>query len=237
MASKFKSRSTESELMDMPIEDKAELFLNLKELEFINKLTGGPALGFLAIKKILAPEKNEIHIVDIGFGAGDMLNYILKHADELPCPVRLTGIDIMPEAREYALIAHPELFSKVKFETCDYRDWFEKGNKADLIIASLFCHHLKNGELIDFFKHIRMNASKGAIINDLARSPIAYYGIKIPTWLFSKSRFTKNDAPLSVLRGFKRNELEGFLHQAGILNHTVEWKWAFRYLISISNNG
>ena len=43
---KFDNRSTELELMDGEIENKSELFLNLRELEFINTLTGGPALVF-----------------------------------------------------------------------------------------------------------------------------------------------------------------------------------------------
>ncbi len=237
MGNKFESRSQEEELMDLPIEAKEELFLNLRELELINKLTGGPSLGFSAIKKILANQTREIHIVDVGFGAGDMLQYIVDHADQLPCPVRLTGVDLLEEASEYAKYNHPELSAKVKFETCDYRDWFAKGNKADLIIASLFCHHLPDDGICEFFQYIKTRASIGGIINDLARSPIAYYGIKIPTQLFSRSRFTKNDAPLSVLRGFKRKELEALLVRAGIKNYSLEWKWAFRYLITINCNG
>lgn len=236
MNSRFDKRSAELELMDLYIEQKEELFLNLQELELINKLTGGPALGFKAIKKMLANEKREIHIVDIGFGAGDMLQYLLKYAGELPCPIRLTGIDLLPEAVEYAQKTHPQLGAKVNFEVCDYRDWFAKGNKADLVIASLFCHHLSNEEVTGFFENIRLHASIGGVINDLARSPIAYYGIKIPTWLFSRSRFTKNDAPLSVLRGFTRKELKLLLQNAGIKNYSLEWKWAFRYLISIRND-
>ncbi|HET6244116.1 MAG: methyltransferase domain-containing protein [Bacteroidetes bacterium] len=236
MGNRFNRRSGESELMDLPNELKEDLFINLKELELINKLTGGPSLVFSAIKKMLANETREVHIVDIGFGAGDMLQYLLDHAEKLPFPIRLTGVDLLPEAAEYAKKTHPGLCEKVNFETCDYRDWFSAGNKPDLIIASLFCHHLTDHEITGFFADIKSNATIGGVINDLVRSPIAYYGIKIPTQLFSKSRFTKNDAPLSVLRGFKRNELEALLKNAGIKNYSLEWKWAFRYLISIRNN-
>ncbi len=236
MDNRFKNRSYEAELMDLPIELKEDLFTNLKELELINKLTGGPSLVFSAIKKMLANQTREVHIVDIGFGAGDMLKYLLEHSKELPCPIRLTGVDLLPETTEYALKTHPKLDGKVTFETCDFHDWFSAGNKPDLIIASLFCHHLKEEQIIDFFKHIKSHAAIGGAINDLNRSPIAYYGIKIPTQLFSKSRFTKNDAPLSVLKGFKRKELKALLEKAGIKNYSLEWKWAFRYLISIRNN-
>jgi len=41
----------------------------------------------------------------------------------------------------------------------------------------------------------------------------------------------KNDAPLSVKRGFKKNELIALLEKAGFKNYTVQWSWAFRFII------
>jgi hypothetical protein len=43
----------------------------------------------------------------------------------------------------------------------------------------------------------------------------------------------KNDAPLSVLRGFKKKELEEVLKKAGITDYSIHWKWAFRWLIIV----
>jgi len=223
--------------MDLPFDKKEDLFENLEELEIINKLTGGPALSFAAIKDILQNKTQEIHIVDIGFGAGDLLVYILKNKHKLKCKIKLTAIDLLPQAKEYALLNHPELKENVTFVVCDYRHWFINGNKADLVVASLFCHHLNDEQLVEFFEYIKNNCTIGAVINDLARSPIAYFGIKFPTQLFSKSRFTKNDAPLSVLRGFKKSELNNLLHKAQIKNYTLKWKWAYRYLLTIKNDG
>ena len=223
--------------MDLPFDKKEDLFENLKELEIINKLTGGPALSFAALTTILENKTQEIHIVDIGFGAGDLLVYILKNKHKLKCKIKLTAIDLLPQAKEYALLNHPELKENVTFEVCDYRQWFKNGNKADLVVASLFCHHLTDEQLVEFFENIKNNCTIGAVINDLARSPIAYFGIKLPTQLFSKSRFTKNDAPLSVLRGFKKPELNYLLKKAQIKNYTLKWKWAYRYLLTIKNNG
>jgi hypothetical protein len=49
--------------------------------------------------------------------------------------------------------------------------------------------------------------------------------------MFSKSDLVKNDAPVSVLRGFKKMEWKNLLQKAGINNYSVKWKWAFRFLI------
>lgn len=229
----YKSRSTQLELMDSEITDKQELFTNLKELEIINKLTGGPKLGFKQILKMLEGRNSEVHIVDIGFGAGDMLIYILNNANKLPCSVKLTGVDLMPETLEYIHKFHPEIHNNVNLEICDYKDWFASGNNADIVTANLFCHHLSDLELKMFFENVEKNVNIGAVFNDLHRHPIAYVSIEFFTYIFSKSKFTKNDAPLSVLRGFKKLELENILNNAGIIKYSIKWKWAFRYLICI----
>lgn len=230
----FSTRSTQDEMMDQPIEDKEVLFRNLKELEFINRFTGGPVHGFEAIRHMIPEGTREIHIADIGYGAGDMLAYILKHADRLPCNVRLTGVDLMPEALEYIERAHPSLPEHVTFETCDYRDWFAQGHKPDIVHAGLFCHHLRDQQLITFLRQAYKHSKLGIIINDLERSPVAYYNIKVLTQLFSTSAFTQNDAPLSVLRGFKKKEWHEYLRESGIPDYNIQWKWAFRHLITIS---
>jgi 2-polyprenyl-3-methyl-5-hydroxy-6-metoxy-1,4-benzoquinol methylase len=235
MSIDFKKRSNELELMDLPIERKEDLFINLDELNFINRYTGGPAVSFEAIKNLLKNQKEEVHIVDIGFGGGDMLNYIVKHQKEFSCPIKLTGIDLMPEAKEYTLKKYPDLKNQVQFEICNYKEWVKKGGKADVVTAGLFCHHLTDDELIEFFKNINSLASIGCIINDLHRSPVAFYFIKMATMLFSKSRFTKNDAPLSVLRSFSKNDLKTLLHQANVKNYRLQWKWAFRFLLCINS--
>ena len=231
----FSSRSSELELMDLPIERKEDLFINLDELNFINQFTGGPSVTFSALKKLLQNQKEEVQIVDIGFGGGDMLNYIFQRKHELACPVKLIGIDLMPEAKEYTLSKYPHLTNQVILEVCDYKDWFKNGGKADVITAGLFCHHLPDNELITFFSQVKSHARLGSVINDLHRSPIAYYFIKLATQLFSKSRFTKNDAPLSVLRSFSRKDLELLLLKAEVKKYKIQWKWAFRFLLSINS--
>lgn len=76
------------------------------------------------------------------------------------------------------------------------------------------------------------NSTTGFFINDLQRHPLAYYSIKWITSLFSKSYLVKNDAPLSVARGFTKKEWIEIFRSAGISNFSIKWKWAFRYLIT-----
>ena len=108
--------------------------------------------------------------------------------------------------------------------------------KPDILFSSLFCHHFKEDELILQLQWMQQNSKLGFFINDLQRNTIAYYAIKLLTGLFSKSYLVKHDAPLSVARGFIRKEWKELLNSAGIYNYTLQWKWAFRYLITVIND-
>jgi hypothetical protein len=79
------------------------------------------------------------------------------------------------------------------------------------------------------------NCRMGFFVNDLHRNFLAYHSIKWLTKLFSNSYLVKNDAPLSVQRGFKRKEWETIMQRAGIPFCSVEWKWAFRWLITATS--
>ncbi len=121
----------------------------------------------------------------------------------------------------------PYLFSLVIIKKVHFE------SKPDIIFCSLFCHHFKEDELIEMFRWMSGNSVLGFFINDLHRHLFAYYSIRILTSLFSKSYLVKNDAPLSVLRGFKKKELSVLLDKAGISNYTIRWRWAFRWLVII----
>lgn len=228
----FSQRSQALELMDFPIENKAEIFQNFKELIFINTYLGGPSHSFAAIKKILG-NSTTAHIADVGSGAGDFLNYLIQRKAQLPENISFTGIDLMPESHDFAMKTFPKLSKNASLILEDYRTWLHQTQKPDIIHASLFCHHLTNDQLVEFFMVSAQNVKKAVVVNDLQRHPLAYYSIKWLTQWFSKSRFTKNDAPLSVLRGFKKSELEALLAKAGVSNYEIKWKWAFRFIIII----
>ena len=76
----------------------------------------------------------------------------------------------------------------------------------------------------------------GFFYNDLQRHPVAYHLIKNLTKIFSKSYLVKNDAAVSVSRGFTKKEWEDIFLKAGIKNYRIKWKWAFRYLIICKND-
>jgi 2-polyprenyl-3-methyl-5-hydroxy-6-metoxy-1,4-benzoquinol methylase len=146
--------------------------------------------------------------------------------------VLLTGIDANPHIVDYAK-NHSGDFTNIKFEALNIFSKEFLSRNFDIAIATLFLHHFSDEELIQFFAALKEKAKVGIIVNDIHRHPLAYYFIKWLTSLFSKSRMVKYDAPLSVLRAFKRNELKIILEKAGIKNYELRWRWAFRWQLII----
>lgn len=230
----FSIRSTAKEWMDEPIADRKLFFQNLQDIEFINRLTGGPATGFKAIQQLIGQKSGMLNLVEIGFGSGDMLQYLVTHQHLLPVQLKITAIDILPETLEYVKLNYPALLEEVDFQMMDYREWLAKGDEPDLIYAGLFCHHLSDTDLVEFLTYCS-KAKIGFVINDLARAPLPYYFIKWATQFFAQSPFTRHDAPLSVLRAFTEGEWRKYLKEAGIKQAEVNWKWAYRYLVTGRN--
>lgn len=225
----FKQRSYQKELIDgtdIPPEDTQQ---TLKELDFINTFLGGHAITIEGFKK-LVQQKKEVFICEIGCGGGDNLNVISKYCKKKNIEVKLTGIDINPDCKQVINKTN----SNINFIASDYRKAnFEK--KPDIIFSSLFCHHFTDRQLIQMLQWMTTNSNIGCFINDLHRHPIAYHFIKTTTKLFSRSYLVKNDGPLSVLRSFKKNEWKDLLEKAEIINYSIQWKWAYRFLIIVKN--
>lgn len=228
----FKHRSHEKELLDGDHIPEEDLFLNLKELDTINHLLGGYNITFSALKEIVRKGK-PLTLVDIGCGGGDTLKRINAWRLAKSYEMKLVGIDIKEVCIAYA--EKNNAGSDIAFIRADYRNSFQHIPTIDILHACLFCHHLNESQLIELVR-FAMDHKSVLVINDLERNPVAYYAIRWLTRLFSKSYLVKHDAPLSVLRGFKKSEWLAILKKAEAKNYSVKNKWAFRHQVIVYGN-
>lgn len=220
-------RSYQKELLDdihIPIDAIRQ---NMLELDIINTYLGGHRITIKGIQ-LLADKQKILHVCEIGCGGGDNLAAIAKWANSKNIQLEITGIDINHNCIDVAT-KRKDIGSKANWITSDYLN-VKFTRYPDIIFSSLFCHHFTNESLIGQLQWMHRNSTKGFFINDLHRHWLAYYSIKMLTQLFSKSYLVKNDAPLSVKRGFKKEEWIDLLGKASI-SAEVSWKWAFRYLV------
>lgn len=222
-------RSSETEIMD-DFTMKGVLFRDtLDKLEIINRLLGGNKVTIKGLKELLKNKsKNKIiTIVDLGCGHGDILRDIAKFGRKNNYTFRLIGIDANIAAIDYAKELSCE-YSELSFKAIDiFSDDFKK-QSYDIVLCTLFLHHFKNNELISFLKMAIERATIGVVVNDLHRHKLAYYLFKL-IGFFVKNKMIREDGLTSILRAFKKKDLENISKQIKVY-FSIQWKWAFRYL-------
>lgn len=211
--------------MDILSED---LYRNLFELDLINKWLGGYRVSISGLNKIIKKQPACKNLLDIGFGGGDAIKQLSLYGQNNKIILFFYGVDLKPDCTLYATKNLLNINNK-KLICDDYRN-ISKAllEKIDIVHCSLFIHHLTDNEIIDLFQFCKNNKCI-LLINDLHRHWLAYHSIKIITRIFSRSFLIKNDAPLSVKRGFKKLELTSLIKKGGYTNYEVKWAWAFRY--------
>jgi hypothetical protein len=73
----------------------------------------------------------------------------------------------------------------------------------------------------------------GVVINDLERSWRGWIGAWLLGHLLTRNRYTRHDAPLSVRRAYRAEEIATMLRDAGLTPvRTLRGAWGQRYAIA-----
>lgn len=230
---RFSQRSYEKEIMDDLEFEGPVLDQSLKELRTINKLLGGNKVTTNGLNQLINKNPQESYsIADIGCGGGDMIRVMADWAKKNLIPCNFIGIDANPNTIEFAKERLKDL-DHVNFKVENVFDESFEHEQVDIITCTLFTHHFTDEELLKLFSSFLKKARLGIIINDLHRHRLAYFSIKALTRLFSKSPMVQNDGPLSVLRGFSKEDFISILANSGIKNSKIKWFWAFRWQVVV----
>lgn len=230
----FKERSSQKEIMDDLQGAGPDWEQALRELKVINKFLGGNELTLKGIGRLLNgkhPQK-PLAIADIGCGGGDMLMVIARWARNHKIAVRLFGVDANPHIVAYAR-DNTKAYPEIEYLAADIFSEEFKNLEFDIITCTLFTHHFTDEQLVQMLSQLSRQASLGMVVNDLHRHPLAYYSIKWITALVSKSRMVQHDAPVSVLRAFRKEDWENILQQADLPHFRLHWRWAFRWMLLV----
>lgn len=222
-------RTNKTEIMDDFLLEGDEFKDALDKIAGINRILGGNALTLKGVKKLLygIDITKQVIIVDIGCGNGDMLRMLSAYGNKNGLNFKLIGIDANRFTINYAeklSASYPEI-------TYECRDIFEKdfNFNADIVLSTLTLHHFKDEEIIYLMKLLYETVNIGVVINDLHRSKTAYRLFSLICKVFGLSNMTREDGLVSILRGFRKKDLEAFSKKAGLKKYSITWRWAFRY--------
>jgi len=195
------SRSAELvELMDEPC-SREEMRACLRDLARLNQWFLGyrPTLRWLE-RFQFSQNGRPAHIVDIGCGFGDGLRRIEEWAAQRRIAVELTGCDLNPDAVAIAAEASPKR-SRIEWVAADVFS-FKTTKPIDIVVSSLFTHHLTEEQIVRFLMWMENVAQMGWFINDLSRASIPYRLLKAFSKLAGLHPFVQHDGPVSIARAF-----------------------------------
>jgi len=212
-----------------------ELHDALDKIAKINRLLGGNKLTIEGVDDLIAAVNptEEITIIDLGCGNGDMLRTISNHSKQYGFNFKLIGVDANSDAINYAreLSIH---YPNIKYYCADIFGKEVDDLEFDIALFTLTLHHFKDKQIDDLLTKFHKNARIGIVINDLHRSSVAYRLFQGLCFVFRLNRISRNDGLISILRGFKKAEMIPLSEKLNCKNYTIQWKWAFRYQWIIS---
>jgi ubiquinone/menaquinone biosynthesis C-methylase UbiE len=203
------------ELLDGPLEDRAVLAANLRDLTRINRLIGGAALSTRAVWELLP---NGGTVLDVGAGAADIPVRLLAEAGRRGIPLAVTATDSRQEVLDAALAIRSDLADVpgLTMRIADGRALAWPDGTFDVAHTSLVLHHLEPADALAFLAELRRVSRVGIVVNDLARGRLSWLGAWLITHTLAASRYTRHDGPLSVRRAYTRYEMDGLLRRAGL---------------------
>ena len=227
------------ELLDGPLDDRAALIGNLRDLARVNRRLGGVTLSARAIDA-LAPGRAGITILDVGTGAADIPLALIERGRARSRLVRVTGVDDRPEVLEAAAVADPRVTAtgELALHVADGRSLPYPDGSFEIAHASLLVHHLEPDGARRMLAEMARVARLGVVVNDLVRGRRTLLGAWLLSRVATRNRLSRNDAPLSVRRAYSIAELTALMAAAGLqVERRFDGAFGHRVALTARRNG
>jgi len=203
-----------TELMDLPGAEPGELAPTLKDLAWINRFLGGTRLICDQLASLLPGLPAPIRILDVATGYADIPRAVIRWA-------RRRGFRLAVEALDY----HERILELASRASTAYPEiHFQQGNALalpypdgsfDVVLASLVFHHMEGEEQVRLLRELYRVARRAVLVNDLRRGRWPFLVTWASLHVISRNPQIHHDGPLSVRRGFLREELLALAREAG----------------------
>jgi len=235
MQTHLSSRNRQSELMDDPSLNEGTHHQALAGLRRINWLSLSDRTVWKEIRKqaLVNTGEGPLTILDIAAGGGDLAIRLASRAKQDGVSVMIDGCDISPTALSFATDeAGAVNCENVRFFQCDaLRQPFPQP-KYDVVMCSLFLHHLNNADAILLLQRMRAAATQLVLVDDLRRTRLGYWLAWLGCRILTRCHVVHVDGPMSVEGAFTSNEALGIAAKAGLQFATLEHHWPQRFTMA-----
>jgi len=169
-----------------------------------------------------------VSVLDLATGGGDVPIALCSLAKRHGADISFSGCDRSDVALQFANRQSVRLGNRVDFFKLDVVSE-EIPTHFDVVISSLFLHHLDPAEVILVLS--KMSHANLALVSDLIRSVPGLFLTHVATRVLSNSNIVRVDGPRSVHAAYTRDEMKRMAVQAGMSGVEIRRCWPFRMLL------
>ena len=200
-------------------------------LSRLNYFSNSVSLLWKPLRKMALANLHDFSVLDVATGSGDIPLALSKKAKEAGINIKFSVTDKSAFALNLVREKAQQYNSPIQCFETDALDG-PPFPIHDVVICSLFLHHLDNDEAITLMKRMAKSARVAILINDLERSWLNWNMVWVASHLLTRSPVVHMDGPRSVAGAFNQSEVLELAKKAGLINVKVETRWPCRYLLS-----
>lgn len=230
-------RLYEEEMLDAGIGTDDDVLDNLTDLRRINRYLGGARVITRTLSsRVQDAVTKHWTLLDVGTGSADIPLGVAEEFRSRGFDFSITGLDL--SERILRLLRNRlNLNGRISLVQGDALNLPFADSSFDFVTASLFLHHFREDDAVRILTEFARVAKRTVIINDLVRDLVPYYFTRLAGPLLAKSFLTRNDAPVSVLRGFTVEELSRLAQRAGLTRFEIRRHFPYRIVLVADAGG
>lgn len=223
----MRRRSTAAEWMDDAAAARPAFEAALRDLARINRmsLAHPPVLRWLDGVAARSGARR-LSVLDVGAGGGDLLAAVAAWGARRGIALELTGLDRSPWAATHAAA---QGVPAARWITDDLFA-LDAAERFDVVLCSLFAHHLTDAGLVRFLRWMAGRARLGWLISDLHRHWLPWGVVWCAVRALRMDPMVVHDSTVSIARGFTRADWQRLLAEAGVAAE-IRWVFPFRWLV------
>ena len=223
--------------MDAPGIAAKEHRAALRGLARLNRVSG-VARRYLPYVLEVAREtgRRKLRVLDVACGGGDVPWELARRARERGVELELVLADksgtALEQARRRAEGNDGMGGFKAAVETLQCAALDERLPEADIVMSSLFLHHLDQGDVVAVLRHLAARARQRLLVSDLRRSRVGLEVARVMCRVCARSPVVWHDGPASVRGAWTMGEMRAMAREAGLETADVRRCWPWRMMLS-----